>query len=103
MLFRSRGGFTVDLEWTGGSLDAVTVHSALGGNCRIRSYVPLTGEGLTQSAGPNPNPLFAVPTVDEPVIHAAGFAPDFRAPQVYEYDLLTEVGDSVRIAAARRR
>ena len=100
---RARGGFTVDLEWTGGSLDAVTVHSALGGNCRIRSYVPLTGEGLTQSAGPNPNPLFAVPTVGEPVVHAAGFAADPRAPRVYEYDVSTQVGQSVRIAAARKR
>ena len=100
---RARGGFTVDLEWSGGSLDSLTVHSGLGGVCRLRSYVPLEGTGLTAAAGENPNPLFAVPTVGDPVIHAEAFAADPRAPQVYEYDVPTEVGQNLTFTASAKR
>jgi alpha-L-fucosidase 2 len=38
---RARGGFGVDLEWTGGRLSRAAITSALGGPCRIRGTVPL--------------------------------------------------------------
>ena len=57
---RARGGFEVDLTWSGGKLDTATVRSTIGGNCRIRSYVPLAGDGLQEATGDNPNPLFRV-------------------------------------------
>jgi alpha-L-fucosidase 2 len=55
--------------------------------------VPLTGEGLTQAHGENPNPFFARPDIAQP-----RFSKELSAPQhpllynVYEYDLSTEAG-----------
>lgn len=34
---KARGGFTVDMEWDQGKLQKATIHSSLGGKCRIRS------------------------------------------------------------------
>ena len=36
----ARGGFVVDMNWNGVQLDKAKVHSRLGGNLRLRSYVP---------------------------------------------------------------
>ncbi|PPK84544.1 alpha-L-fucosidase 2 [Neolewinella xylanilytica] len=98
---RGRGGFEVDLRWSEGKVDSVTVQSALGGNLRLRSYVPLTGAGLRKASGDNPNPLFAVPTVAEPVIRPETFTADARAPRVFEYDVPTAPGDRLVFTAAR--
>jgi alpha-L-fucosidase 2 len=46
----ARGGFEIDdLRWDGGQLASVTVTSKLGGNLRLRSYIPLQGEGLEKA------------------------------------------------------
>src|SRR5690606_6256254 len=52
---RARGGFEVDLEWENNRPTNIIIKSNLGGNCRIRSYTPLTGEGLKETVGENPN------------------------------------------------
>jgi alpha-L-fucosidase 2 len=40
---KARGGFEiVSLEWSDGEFSKLIVQSKLGGNCRVRSYVPLT-------------------------------------------------------------
>ena len=88
----SRGGFEVAMTWDGGQLNTATITSRLGGNLRLRSYVPLKGEGLVPAQGPNPNPLFFVPEVKDALI-----SPEItpRHPilrQVYEYDLPTLPG-----------
>nr|WP_198664954.1 glycoside hydrolase family 95 protein [Lewinella sp. IMCC34191] len=98
---RARGGFEVGLRWTNGAVDTVTVRSALGGNLRIRTYVPLTGAALREASGDNPNPLFAVPTVAPPVIRPESYRADARAPRVYEYDVTTSAGDVVTLTADR--
>ena len=33
---RAKGGFTIDMSWSGGRLQAASVHAATDGNCRIR-------------------------------------------------------------------
>ena len=33
---RAKGGFTIDMSWSGGRLQAASVHAAADGNCRIR-------------------------------------------------------------------
>ncbi|MFA6651649.1 MAG: glycoside hydrolase family 95 protein, partial [Bacteroidales bacterium] len=55
---RARGGFEVDILWENGAVNSAIIKSSLGGVCRIRSYVPLTGKGLKKAHGTNPNPYF---------------------------------------------
>lgn len=55
---RARGGFEVDVTWENGAVNSAIIKSSLGGICRIRSYVPLTGKGLKKAHGWNPNPYF---------------------------------------------
>ena len=88
----ARGGFVVDMNWDGKELAEARIHSRIGGNLRLRSYVPLEGDGLRPAEGENPNPLFArvpgkAPRVSEeihpqyPILY-----------KVYEYDLAAEAG-----------
>ena len=47
----ARGGFVVDMQWEGAQLLKAKVHSRIGGVLRIRSYVPLKGDGLKPAEG----------------------------------------------------
>jgi len=49
----ARGGFEVDIDWKGGKLTKATIHSRLGGICRIRSNSPIKGKGLRKSKEAN--------------------------------------------------
>ena len=96
----SRGGYVVDLTWNHGVVDTAVIESRLGGNLRLRSYVPLTGEGLVEASGANPNPLFEKPEVSG-FLHSEEISPRFPVlKKVYEYDLATEPGMTYAI---RRR
>jgi alpha-L-fucosidase 2 len=94
----ARGGFEVAMQWEEGTLREATLTSRLGGNLRIRSYVPLEGKGLTSASGENPNPLFHKEAVKAPLISdEAVTAGRSNTRNVYEYDLLTEAGKSYQI------
>ena len=88
----ARGGFVVDMEWNGVQLAKAKIHSRLGGNLRLRSYVPLKGEGLKPAQGENSNPLFRQADIKEPLV-SKDIVPQYPViPKVYEYDLMTEAG-----------
>lgn len=88
----ARGGFVVDMDWNGVQLDTAKIHSRIGGNLRLRSYVPLKGEGLKPASGINPNPLFRQAAIKEPLV-SKEINPQYPViPRVYEYDLATEAG-----------
>lgn len=95
----ARGGFEVDMKWQGGQLLTARIESRLGGVLRIRSYVPLRGQGLTPASGPCPNPLYAA----TPLLTSPMLSPSLRAPlmpqllRTYEYDLSTEAGDLIHL------
>lgn len=94
---RTRGGFEVSMEWDGVQLSTATILSTNGGNLRIRSYVPLSGEGLREAQGENSNPFFQRPGIKTPLVS------DKIRPQVpvlyqiYEYDMETEAGKSYTV------
>lgn len=88
----ARGGFVVDMGWNGVQLNTAKIHSRIGGNLRLRSYVPLKGEGLKPASGTNPNPLFRQAAIKEPLV-SKEINPQYPViPRVYEYDLATEAG-----------
>ena len=105
---RARGGFEVDMEWTGltehkdtksqssvpeskGLQMKATVRSTIGGVLRLRSAVPLKGKGLRKAKGQCPNALLK--GADIPSLQ-----PSSSNPQpfitVYEYDVKTKAGKS---------
>ena len=88
----ARGGFVVDMNWNGVQLDKAKIHSRLGGNLRLRSYVPLRGVGLKEAKGKNPNEYYMQAEIKEPLI-SKEINPQYPALyKVYEYDLMTEQG-----------
>jgi len=88
----ARGGFVVDMEWDGVQLSQAIIHSRLGGNLRLRSYVPLKGEGLCEAKGENTNLVFQSAGIKEPLV-AKDIHPQFpMLYKVYEYDIMTEPG-----------
>lgn len=88
----ARGGFVVDIDWKEGQLSGVRIHSRLGGNLRLRSYVPLQGTALKRAEGENPNPLFRRAAIKEPLVSKEINPQHPILYKVYEYDLMTEPG-----------
>ncbi|QRX63283.1 glycoside hydrolase family 95 protein [Dysgonomonadaceae bacterium zrk40] len=94
----ARGGFEVSIDWMKGTLQEATFISRLGGNLRIRSYVPLEGKGLIPASGENPNPLFQKEQVKTPLISDEILATERNELlKVYEYDLKTKAGKRYHI------
>ncbi len=87
---KARGGFEVDIEWENAELVSAAIKSSLGGNCRLRSYVPLKGKGLKKVRGQNPNPFYVIPETKKPVINSEISAPPVR--EIFEYDIKTRKG-----------
>ena len=93
----ARGGFAVDIQWHDGALTTTVVRSRLGGNLRIRSYVPL--EGMTEACGLNTNPFYVLPSVKEPLV-SPEITPQYPSLRtVYEYDIPTAAGDTIELRA----
>ena len=88
----ARGGFELDLSWKNGKVSRLVVKSYKGGNCRLRSLNPLTGNGLKRAKGENPNPLYAVPTIPEPLINEKANLNKVEIAETYLYDLPTKAG-----------
>ena len=92
---QARGAFTVDMTWKEGELQEATIRSKIGGTLRLRSYVPLTGDGLKEAKGNCPNPLLAPAQIKEPL--KSKELKNFQLlPQkkVYEYDIETVPGQT---------
>lgn len=93
----ARGGFEVTMEWSKGQLSNAVIHSRIGGNLRIRSYVPLRGEGLSPARGDNSNPLFKRANIKKPLVSEAINPQHPFLLRVFEYDLATEAGKDYRV------
>jgi alpha-L-fucosidase 2 len=94
---KARGGFVIDMTWDGCQLKEASIRSTLGGNLRIRSYIPLKGEGLQRAQGSNPNPLFNVYPIKEPLV-SKSIHPQYPIlNRVYEYDVMTVPGQLIHI------
>ncbi len=88
----ARGGFVVNMDWKDGQLLSATIHSRLGGNLRIRSYVPLRIAGAEVAQGDNSNPFYSCTEIKKPQI-SENITPQFpMLRKVFEYDLATKAG-----------
>ena len=98
MGLQARGAFTVGITWKEGALQEATITSRIGGTLRMRSYVPLQGEGLKEATGDSPNPLLAPAEISQPLKsrELKKFKP-LPVPTVYEYDVETQPGQIVRV------
>ncbi len=95
---KARGDFEVGIKWENGELTRATIKSLLDGKCRIRSYIPLKGKKLKKAKGPNPNPLYQVAEIRNPLNHAdAGLVVPVLKP-TYEYDLTMRKGDIIELS-----
>ena len=88
----ARGGFVVDMQWSGSQVDTVRITSRIGGILRLRSYTPLRGEGLKAAEGECPNPLYAPAAISAPLVSKEIKAQSPKLYRIYEYDIPTEAG-----------
>lgn len=91
---KARGNFTVDIAWKNGQLNESKLHSNVGGIVRVRSYVPLAGDGLVPARGESENHLLkgadmadAISTADTGNLYPI-------VSKIYEYDLDTKAGET---------
>ncbi len=95
---QARGAFTVDIKWNGGELQEAVVTSKIGGMLRLRSYVPLTGEGLQTAAGTCQNQLLQSAVIRDPLKSKELKNFDLLpVRKVYEYDIETHPGQTYRL------
>jgi alpha-L-fucosidase 2 len=98
---RARGGFEIiDMTWNNGTLKNLKVKSLLGGNCRIRSYVPLKSSNVSikevANTSENSNPFFSVPKIPTPILHNnLNESQDLK--NVYVYDVTTTIGQIISL------
>ena len=92
---KARGGFIVDMDWQNGQLKKLVITSTLGGNCRIRSYQPLSMKGsrtVEKITAVNSNSFYEVLQIKAPVIAATASPAEPVLKKLYEYDLPTVTG-----------
>ena len=85
------------MTWDDGQLKCASVTSHSGGVLRVRSYVPLTGDGLTTATGECPNPLYAHSTVKPVKVSEESSRQWPVINRVYEYDVTTVPGQTVKL------
>ena len=95
---QARGAFTVDIKWNGGELQEAVITSKIGGMLRLRSYVPLTGEGLQEASGSCQNQLLQSAIIRDPLKSKELKNFDLLpVRKVYEYDIETHPGQTYHL------
>ena len=95
---QARGAFTVDIKWNGGELQEAVITSKIGGMLRLRSYVPLTGEGIQEASGLCQNQLLQSAIIRDPLKSKELKNFDLLpVRKVYEYDIETHPGQTYRL------
>ncbi|MCH5346728.1 MAG: glycoside hydrolase N-terminal domain-containing protein [Muribaculaceae bacterium] len=94
---KARGNYDVDITWEDGQVLEATIRSNIGGPVRIRSRVPLAGDGLRPASGPCPNPLLTRDDTVETIVSPAHATVWPILPAAYEYDIDTAPGRSITL------
>lgn len=96
---RTRGGFTVDMEWENGKLLSATIHSSLGGNCRLRTYRTIDVENvkIKVATGINSNPYFNYINPGNFINETNATLLDIAISEFFTIDFQTEKGENYSI------
>ncbi|MCW3088768.1 MAG: hypothetical protein JWQ78_2154 [Sediminibacterium sp.] len=92
---RARAGFEiVELAWKNGKISKLVIKSNLGGNCRLRIPNPLQLKSgkLKAAHGDNPNRLFGIDKIAQPIVSAKAKLDDLQLKQTIVYDFDTKPG-----------
>jgi alpha-L-fucosidase 2 len=92
---RARGGFTLDFDWEKNKLIHLKIHSALGGNCRLRLPKDIIPNGKikpVRANGANENIFYQLADIKTPLKNNDLPINDIRMPEVEEWDLMTTPG-----------
>ncbi len=100
---KARGGFEVAMEWENGGLKKGIIYSALGGNCRIRTFQKMKIKDVDytvpEKSIPNPNPLCGFIHPGKPVIKDHSKRLELNLPKSYVIDFDTEAGKEYRFTS----
>jgi len=93
----ARGGFKVDIDWKDHKITRLLIHSALGGNCRLRLNQEAANKQLAKAKGTNPNHFYTIMDIKKPIIKVDNSKLGVQLPKTWLYDFKTTPGKSYRI------
>ena len=88
------------MNWKNGQLAEAAVKSNIGGKLRLRSYVPLKGEGLTPAEGESGNPLLTPARMKDAEVSGETIPEYPVLYRIYEYDIETLPGQTYKFSRA---
>lgn len=93
----TRGAFEiVEMSWKDNRIDKLVIRSKIGGNLRLRTATRLRAEKgfrMNRGKGPNPNHLFDLPQIKDPLISPEAQLNEVTLPEFLEYDIETREGE----------
>lgn len=93
---KARGGFEIEaMKWEKGKLIAVTIHSNLGGNLRLRTpneIILKDSKNLNIASGVNSNEFYQVDQVEKPIISKESDIKLLEIKPTFLYDVMTVKG-----------
>lgn len=101
---KARGGLTVDIEWQNGQLAKARITSSLGGNCRLRTSLPVTVKNAQakEAQGQNPNPLFGVVDPGKHQNLSGATLKELPVKKYHTIDFMTEKGKTYEIEVRKQ-
>ncbi|MCR5696384.1 MAG: glycoside hydrolase family 95 protein [Marinilabiliaceae bacterium] len=93
----ARGGYVVNMQWDKGQLQHASITASRKGTLRLRSYVPLHGNGLREAQGACPNNLMKSANIREPLQSDKGKAAWPQLKQVFEYDVDMNADETIEV------
>lgn len=96
---KARGDFMIEMNWENKGLVRATIYSGEGGNCRLRTNIPVKVMEVNykKAAGVNPNPLTKELKNPEFVNNAKGDLLDLNVEKGFVIDFMTEEGKSYTV------
>lgn len=93
----ARGGFSIDMTWKEGIVTELTIHSELGGNCRLRAPNELEGDvelKPVEKGMKNSNVFYSRPDIKQPLISPKAELGTHQIDETKLYDFETGINES---------